>query len=194
VNRRIIIVALAAILAAALLQSCGKQSRPARKAAAPHAEKIAPRYSAAKRRYLANFRTNCAAGAEGADASSEYIQRLIERSSSGDLRALLELIVYLNRLAGAFEGALRQARHFGVPPNPGSRYGLAYFRDSGRVISAIRDLSKAVADIDATGVTSAINRLGSATAAAKLDGERYGIPMCPSGHSGHSPLLAGQAI
>jgi hypothetical protein len=101
VNRRIIIVALAAILAAALLQSCGKQSRPARKAAAPHAEKIAPRYSAAKRRYLANFRTNCAAGAEGADASSEYIQRLIERSSSGDLRALPELIVYLNRLAGA---------------------------------------------------------------------------------------------
>lgn len=193
-NRKTTAAALVCALACAFLPGCGGTAHRRVKASSHASSKIRPRYSAAKRRYLANFKTNCAAGARSANASSEYIQRLIEQSSHGDLRALPELIVYLNRLAGAFEDALRQARRFGVPPNPDSRYGVAYFRDSEQVIDAIRGLSSAVASIDAKGVTSSVDHLASATAAAKIDGERYGMPMCPSAHSGHSPLLGGQVI
>jgi hypothetical protein len=190
--------ALVCALVCAFLPGCGGGSHQHGKASAGSSSsrnaKASPRYSAAKRRYLANFEPNCAAGASGAEASSEYIQRLIEQSSHGDIKALPELIIYLNHLAGAFESALRQARSFGVPPNPDSSYGIAYFKDSEQVIGAIRDLSKSVANIDAKGVTSSVDQLASATAAAKSDGQRYGMPMCPSGHSGHSPLLGGQAI
>jgi hypothetical protein len=198
VNWRAVTAVFIGSLAGTLLPGCGGgSSRPTRASVGASSSRhaaVSPSYSAAKRRYLANFKPDCAAGSRGADASSEYIQRLIEESSRGDLKALPELIIYLNRLAGAFEGALHQARHFGAPPDPGSSYGIAYFRDSEQVIEAIRDLSKSVADINAKGVTSSVNRLASATAAAKVDGQRYGMPMCPSGHSGHSPLLGGQAI
>jgi hypothetical protein len=198
VTRATIVASFLCTLVCVSLPGCGakQQVRDSSQRAdrARHAQRTTPRYNAAKLRYLANFKANCATASRGASASSEYVQRLIEEASHGNTKALPELIAYLNRLAGAFEISLHQARRFGSPPNPDSSYGIAYFRDSEQVISAIRGLSKAVANVDAKGVGSSGKQLTAATQAVKTDGERYGMPMCRNHGANRSPLLEGPAI
>jgi len=189
----------AAALAIALLAGCGGASVQGRAHRARHmagtSSASRPLYSAAKRRYLVNFKTDCASATSGADQSVKLIQQLIDQIGAGNAKALPKLILYLNRLAGAFEASLHRARSFGAPPNPGSAYGRAYFEDSAEVVSAIRSLGQALTRIEPKRVGSAIESLKVSSTAAVREGNRYGMPTCASKTSiEREPVQSGPAI
>jgi hypothetical protein len=145
---------------------------------------FAPRYSPAKRRYLAHLKTNCTAATLAANATGAKIQKLVREIGEGRGAALGELIGYLARMANAFGASLQSTRSFGRPPNPDRDQALLYFREAGAVIAAIKSLGAALEVVKTGSVESAIHRLTAASNASQTAAERYGIPTCHSGRGG----------
>ena len=199
-------LALTALLACGLLagaSGCGGTTRSSSSSSQPSASspaagqssaKQAPavRYSAAKRRYLTHFKTDCRRVDGLATASSSRLAALIGQIQGGDPRALRRLTVYLHGLAGAFQQGLRQTRALGPPPEPDARFGQAYLTAAAQIVGAIGHLGDAVARLDARGVGSATQQLKTATTSAQAAAARYGFPTC--GKSSSSPSLPGPAV
>jgi hypothetical protein len=192
---------LLACLAALLLMSCGAapKKRAPRSSTAPSSgtagsSTAKPRYSPQKRRYLANFHTDCASANKLAEDSTAQLQGLIDQIGRGDVKTVPRLIAYLDHLAGGFQASLRAVGHLGAPPDPDSKDAKAYFHDAALVIAAIRRLSSSVARVQKQGIQAAISQLTTATTAAQTAAKRYGIPVCPTSPSKASHLRTGLAI
>lgn len=192
-----------ALLACGLLvgaTGCGSTTSstpaPAPAAQSPAAQAPAAppvRLSAAKRRYLTHFKTDCRRVDSLSTASGDRLAQLIGQISGGDPRAVHRLTVYLHGLAAAFRQGLRATRALGSPPNPDARYGQAYLAAAGQIVTAIGRLGTAVSHLDARGVGSATRLLKSATTSAQSAATRYGIPTCGKA-AASSPSLTGPSV
>lgn len=136
--------------------------------------------SPAKRRYLAHFRTSCAAGNKFASQTTAQMQALIGQISRGDLSAVVRLQRYLQILSHAFATGLSRMRSLGPPPEPDASYGRAYITAAGRMVAAIQHLGRAVGKLDAPGIATANGELKAASTAANTAARRYGFQTCGS--------------
>ena len=134
----------------------------------------------AKRRYLAHFRTSCAAGNKFASQTTAQMQALIGQISRGDLSAVVRLKRYLQILSHAFATGLSRMRSLGPPPAPDASYGRAYITAAGRMVAAIQHLGRAVGKLDAPGIATANGELKAASTAANTAARRYGFQTCGS--------------
>jgi hypothetical protein len=172
-------------------QAATPQSRqadqPASSATATPQTGIAPRYSPAKRRYLAHFKASCSRADREAALSSQHLSLLISQLGHGDRTAVGRVTEYLARTADGFARGLRRTLQLGVPPPPDTAYGERYLADAVAMISAIRSLAGSVARLDAPGIQSATRALGVASADARSSGGRYGFVTCGAVSSAATP-------
>jgi len=179
--------ALLLALTAILLTGCGGTSKrttvPSRHTSGSYPDRTSssrPRYSPAKRLYLAHFHPDCASTDKQANASTALLEELIDRIGAGKPRAVGELVRYLNALATAFESTLHEARRFGRPPGPESNQAIAYLSSAEAVVHAIRRMSSSVRHLEPAGIRRAIAEVTRFTDATERAAARYGIPTCPN--------------
>jgi hypothetical protein len=182
------------VLAAVGLAACGGSSTHRSTAAQAHTGATGPggatgpsTGAGAKRRYLAHFNSDCHSAGRLGKATGNVIGSLSAQIAHGNLAAVAELNLFLQRLAATYQAGLRGTLALGLPPAPDAHDGRAYLTDTQRMISAIRDMGAAVGRLDGPGLHAASTRLHDATTAASRAAKRYGFPSC--GGSSGTPAL-----
>jgi hypothetical protein len=139
-----------------------------------------PRYSAAKRRYLAHFQTSCSRVDRSTAVTTGRLSRLIVQLGRGDPSAVRRVSDYLAATADGFARRLRRTLALGAPPPPDAAYGARYLIDALAMVRAIRSLAAAVARLDAQGIQTATRSLRATTLDARASARRYGFATCAS--------------